>query len=34
MPTVTVDGAQIYVEEQGEGDPVLLIHGLGSSTRD
>jgi pimeloyl-ACP methyl ester carboxylesterase len=34
MPTVTVDGARIYVEEQGEGEPVLLIHGLGSSTRD
>lgn len=34
MPTVTVDGARIYVEEQGEGDPLLLIHGLGSSTRD
>ncbi|MFP4435862.1 MAG: alpha/beta fold hydrolase [Chloroflexaceae bacterium] len=34
MPTVTVDDIQIYYECTGVGPPVLLIHGLGSSTRD
>nr|WP_296775687.1 alpha/beta hydrolase [Rhodococcus sp. (in: high G+C Gram-positive bacteria)] len=27
MPTVRVDGAEIYHEIQGTGDPVLLLHG-------
>jgi len=34
MPTVTVDSARLYVEEHGGGDPIVLIHGLGSSARD
>lgn len=34
MPFLTVDGARLYVEEQGSGDPIVLIHGLGSSARD
>lgn len=34
MPVITVDGARLHVEEQGAGDPVVLIHGLGSSARD
>lgn len=29
---VTVDGSQIYVEQWGTGDPVLLIHGFGGSS--
>jgi pimeloyl-ACP methyl ester carboxylesterase len=28
------DGCQLHYEEYGHGAPVLLIHGLGSSTRD
>ena len=34
MPTQHVNGIDIYYEVAGQGDPVLLIHGLGSSTRD
>lgn len=29
MPFVTIDGGQLYYEEQGSGDPLLLISGLG-----
>ena len=29
---VTVDGSQVYVEQWGVGDPVLLIHGFGGSS--
>jgi len=32
--TVTVDGARLHVEEDGQGEPLLLVHGLGSSARD
>ncbi|MFX0041167.1 MAG: alpha/beta fold hydrolase [Promethearchaeota archaeon] len=34
MPKVKVRDIEIYYEITGEGDPLLLIHGLGSSTRD
>jgi len=34
MSFVTVDGARLNVEETGQGEPVVLIHGLGSSKRD
>jgi pimeloyl-ACP methyl ester carboxylesterase len=34
MPHVSVDGLRLYVEEHGDGEPLLLIHGLGSSARD
>ena len=31
MPHVTHDGAKIYWEETGAGEPLLLIHGLGAT---
>jgi 3-oxoadipate enol-lactonase len=34
MPMITVGDLSVYYEKHGEGDPVLLIHGLGSSTED
>ena len=34
MPTTRVNGVELYYETHGDGPPVLLIHGLGSSTRD
>jgi pimeloyl-ACP methyl ester carboxylesterase len=34
MPTRRINGIDLYYETAGEGPPVLLIHGLGSSTRD
>ena len=34
MPKQPVKDIEIYYEITGEGDPLLLIHGLGSSTRD
>jgi pimeloyl-ACP methyl ester carboxylesterase len=34
MPTIHVNGVDLYYETHGEGEPVLLIHGLGSSTAD
>ncbi len=34
MPVVVHDGIEIYYEEYGQGKPLLLIHGLGSSSRD
>ena len=34
MPTKTVNGIEMYYEITGEGPPLLLIHGLGSSVRD
>lgn len=34
MPIARVNGVDLYYELHGAGDPVLLIHGLGSSTRD
>ena len=34
MPRLAVDDVELYYEEHGTGDPVLLVHGLGSSTRD
>ena len=34
MPTVNVNQIAMYYEIQGAGEPLLLIHGLGSSLRD
>ena len=34
MPFVTANDVRLYYEETGAGPPLLLIHGLGSSTRD
>ncbi len=34
MPTIRVNGADLFYEESGSGEPLLLLHGLGSSTLD
>jgi len=34
MPKIQVNGINLYYEVEGEGQPLLFIHGLGSSTRD
>ncbi len=34
MPTKSINGIDLYYEITGEGHPLLLIHGLGSSSRD
>src|SRR5471030_1382836 len=34
MPTTRVNGVDLYYEIHGSGEPVLLVHGLGSSTLD
>lgn len=34
MPKLQVDDIELYYETTGEGPPVLLLHGLGSSARD
>lgn len=34
MPTVTLGGLKVFYEMRGQGEPVLFIHGLGSSTED
>jgi len=34
MPTACLNGIEVYYETAGEGQPVLLLHGLGSSARD
>jgi pimeloyl-ACP methyl ester carboxylesterase len=34
MPTIHVNGVDLYYETHGTGEPVLLVHGLGSSTQD
>ena len=34
MPVADINSISIHYETAGEGSPVLLIHGLGSSTRD
>lgn len=34
MPTITLDEINLYYEIRGEGEPLLFIHGLGSSSRD
>ncbi|MGD2101859.1 MAG: alpha/beta hydrolase [Acidimicrobiia bacterium] len=34
MPEVTVNGISIHYERMGEGPPMVLLHGLGSSSRD
>lgn len=34
MPIIHVNGIDLYYESHGAGDPVLLVHGLGSSTLD
>jgi 3-oxoadipate enol-lactonase len=34
MPKIQSNGINLYYEIHGEGQPLLLIHGLGSSARD
>src|SRR5579871_4641348 len=34
MPTLRINDAELYFEVAGSGEPVLLLHGLGSSTLD
>lgn len=34
MPTLPIRDTQLYYESAGAGQPILFIHGLGSSTRD
>lgn len=34
MPYLSVDGIRLYYEESGAGEPLLFVHGLGSSSRD
>lgn len=34
MPTLNTNDAELFYEEAGSGEPVLLLHGLGSSTLD
>ncbi len=34
MPVKILNGIKLYYETSGEGEPLLFIHGLGSSTRD
>jgi pimeloyl-ACP methyl ester carboxylesterase len=34
MPKKLLDDIEVYYEITGEGEPLLLVHGLGSSTRD
>ena len=34
MPTLKIKGINLYYEDQGTGEPILFIHGLGSSGQD
>lgn len=34
MPHLSVDGVRLYYDEIGSGEPLLFVHGLGSSSRD
>ena len=34
MPLARIRGIEVYYESRGSGEPLLLIHGLGSSTQD
>lgn len=34
MPQISLDSVNLYYETTGQGQPLLFIHGLGSSTRD
>ena len=34
MPHLTINGCRLYYTDQGQGEPVVLIHGLGSSSQD
>ena len=34
MPIIKLDDIELYYEIHGEGEPLLMIHGLGSSSRD
>lgn len=34
MPMMMLNGLDVFYETRGRGDPVLLVHGLGSSTED
>ena len=33
MPTINLENVSLYYEEQGAGEPLLLLHGLGSNGR-
>lgn len=32
--TITVDGAELYLQERGEGEPLLLLHGMAGTSGD
>jgi 3-oxoadipate enol-lactonase len=34
MPTVEIEGCTLYYEDEGEGYPLVLVHGFGSSSQD
>jgi 3-oxoadipate enol-lactonase len=34
MPSIQINHTELYYESSGQGDPLLFIHGLGSSVRD
>jgi 3-oxoadipate enol-lactonase len=34
MPTLRVSDAELHYQDRGQGEPVVLLHGLGSSTED
>lgn len=34
MPYCSVDGTRLYYTERGTGEPIVFVHGLGSSSRD
>jgi pimeloyl-ACP methyl ester carboxylesterase len=34
MPYLSINNIKLYYESQGRGEPLVLLHGLGSSTRD
>jgi pimeloyl-ACP methyl ester carboxylesterase len=34
MPRASINNINLYYEENGQGQPLLFIHGLGSSTQD
>ena len=34
MPTAHVNGVEIFFDVQGDGEPLVMLHGLGSSSQD
>ncbi|MEA2223817.1 MAG: hypothetical protein QOH83_2193, partial [Solirubrobacteraceae bacterium] len=32
MPNIDIDGTELYYERRGEGEPLLLIQGLGGNS--